>query len=219
MQGNTSNLLMRRLLYRGYGTKDGELFFNSHLVEWEGSGGSGDSAPLRALADALWGEDPGRGAFCRLELACGENEIIIQRTRCPGVLAPWRTRLDVFVDGLRQMGNPVRLEAFLSNLLPWREETRRLRQCLCQPSTTGHEPASHDGYHARLLRRLAHVLAQSQHLPLLILEMPPLVQDWQGRFAELAGKRSGYTVLCHQSQVGRILDGMMEYTTKERRNA
>jgi hypothetical protein len=218
MQCSANSLTLRSLQYRGYGKNDGGLFFDTNLLELEQTNYAESSALMRAIADALWGKDPGHGAFCRLELVCAGSEVVIQRTRCPGVLAPWRTQLDVFVDSLRLMGNPSHLEAFLSDLLPWREQTRRWRHSLCH-SATGHREASESGYHVRLLRRLAEVLEQTKHLPLLMLAVPPLAPDWRGRLTELAGKRTGYSILSYQPQAGHILQGLLESKAGVRRNA
>jgi hypothetical protein len=146
----------------------------------------------------------------KLELECGTTYIAINRARRPGV-GPGRCDLAIYVDHLKQLGNTRRLCAALDELLPWRREMLRWVDYLLDRQPWGRSfpvSISSGDYTDRLLGRLLEVLAQTDGLPLLLLQFPPIAQNWQHQLGQTLGRLDGTTVAVFMEDVNQMVGGL-----------
>jgi hypothetical protein len=208
--------MIKSLCHRGYGREEGHWNFNEPLVLLTGRAQSPAVSHTLALCDALWGEmlpaTPLLTArVVKLELECAGTHIAINRSRRPGV-GPGRCDLSIYLDNLKQMGNSRRLCALLDEILPWRRGLLAWVDYLWDRQPFGRSlafNASNNDYAGRLMERLLQVLAQTNGLPLLLLQFPPIAQSWQQEFRRMLGERKGTTVAVFMEDVNQTMGGLL----------
>lgn len=207
--------VIRSLFHRGYGNEEGCWSFSEPLVLLRGKAQAPAVSHTLALYDALWGESiapapPMLARAVKLELDCGATHLAINRTRRPGV-GPGRCDLTIYVDHLRQMGNSRRLCALLDEMLPWRREVLAWVNYLWDRQPWGRSfPAGINSgdYGDRLVQRLLQVLAETDGLPFLLLQFPPIAQSWQVELKRMLGRREGMTMAVFMEDVNQMVGGL-----------
>ena len=215
---------IRSLFHRGYGWEEGSWNFSQPLVTLTGKAQSPAVSHTQALCDALCGDllpspPPMTARAVKLELECEGKHIALNRNRRPGV-GPGRCDLAVYVDHLRQMGNTRRLCVLLDELLPWRRDLLAWVDYLWDHQPFGRSLAfssANSDYAGRLLERLLQVLAQTNGLPLLLLQFPPITQGWQAELGRILKDRDGTTVAVFMDDVNQTVGGLFRAMQTERR--
>lgn len=207
--------VIESLLHRGYGKEEGCWNFTEPMVMLWGKAQAPAVSHTLAISDALWGESmnttlPMTARAVKLELTCRGTHIAINRSRRPGV-GPGRCDLAVYVDHLKQMGNSRRLCALLDEILPWRRGLMTWVNYLWDRQSFGRgltDDAASVDYAGRLMKRLLQVLAQTNGLPLLLLQFPPIAHSWQQEFMQVLEERNGTTVAVFMDDVNQMMGGL-----------